>query len=59
MWTILDAAEFLDRNECYFSFNAISFYKVYFIDFWIKILGMLFVNDKQIFIEYFKSFLIL
>ena len=56
MWTILDAAEFYDsplaftyrRNDGYFSFNAISVYKVCYIDFWIKILGRLFVNDKQI-----------
>ena len=56
MWTILDAAEFLDpplaftyrRNDGYFSFNAISVYKVYYTDFWIKILGTRFVNDKQI-----------
>ena len=53
MWTILDAAGFLDpplelkyrKNSGYFYFNAISVYKVY-IDFWIKILGRLFVNDK-------------
>ena len=41
MWTSPDAAEFLDpllaftyrRNDGYFSFNAISVYKVYYIDF--------------------------
>ena len=41
MWTILDAVEFFDpplaftyrRNDGYFSFNAISVYKVYYIDF--------------------------
>ena len=64
IWTILDAAEFLDppltfgyrRNDGYFSFNAISIYKVYYIDFWIKILERLFMNDQQILIEFFKSF---
>ena len=41
MWAILDAAEFLDplpaftyrRKDGYFSFDAISVYKVYYIDF--------------------------
>ena len=56
MWTILEAAEFLQdspltfnyrRNNGYFTFNAISVYEVY-IDFRIKIQGRLFVNDKQI-----------
>ena len=50
MWTILDAADFLDpplaftdrKNDGYFSFNAISVYKVY-IDFWI--------NTKEAFCE--------
>ena len=67
MWTILDAAEFYDsplaftyrRNDGYFSFNAISVYKVYYIDFWIKIPGMLFVHDKQILTGCFKSFVTL
>ena len=67
MWAILDAAEFLDpllaftyrRKDGYFSFDAISVYKVYYIDFWTKILETLFVNDRQILIECFKSFLIL
>ena len=69
MWTILDAAELLDpplafsyrRNDGYFSFNAISIsvYKVYYIVFWIEILGTLFVNHKQILIKCFKSFLTL
>ena len=66
MWTILDAAEFLDpflafahrKKDGNFNINAISVYKVY-IDFWIKILGRLFLNDKQIFTECFKSFLTL
>ena len=64
MWTILDAAGFLDpplsftyrKNDGYFNFNAISVYKVS-IDFLIKILERLFVNDKQILTECFKSFL--
>ena len=55
MWAILDAAGFLDpplaftfrKNDDYFNFNAISVYKVS-VDFWIKIGGRLFVNDKQI-----------
>ena len=63
---LLDAAEFLDpplaftyrENDSNFNFNAISVDKVY-IDCWIKILGRLFVNDKQILTECFKSFLIL
>ena len=65
---VLEAAEFLDscihltfnywRNDGYFTFNAISVYKVY-IDFRIKILGRFFVNDKQILTECFKSFLTL
>ena len=67
MWAILDAAEFLDplpaftyrRKDGYFSFDAISVYKVYYIGFWTKILETLFVNDRQILIECFKSFLIL
>ena len=67
MWTILGRAVFLDpplaftyrRNDGHFSFNAISVYKVYYIDLWIKILGKLFVNDKQILIECFKSLLTL
>ena len=67
MWTILGAAEFLDpplaftyrRDDGYFSFNTIFVDKVYYIDFWIEILGTLFGNDKQILIEYFKSFLTL
>ena len=66
MWTILEAAEFLDqplaytyrKNDGNFNFNAISVYKVY-IDFSIKILGRLFVNDKQILTECLKSFLAL
>ena len=66
MWTVLDAGEFLDpplafnyrKNDGYFNFNAISAYKVY-IDFWIKILGRLFVNDKQNLTECFKPFLTL
>ena len=66
MWTILDAAGLLDpllaftyrKNDSYFNFNDISVYKVY-IDFWIKILGRLFVNDKQILTECFKSFITL
>ena len=53
MWTIIEAAEFLDslltfnyrRNDGYFVFNTTSVDKVY-IDFRIKILGRLFVNDK-------------
>ena len=53
MWTILDTAGFLDpplefkyrKSNGYFDFSAISVYKVY-IDFRIKILGRLFVNDK-------------
>ena len=61
MQTILDAAAFLDsplaftykKNDGYFNFNAISVYKVS-IDFWIKILGRLFVADKQILTECFK-----
>ena len=66
MWIILEAAEFLDKplaytyrkNDGNFNFNAISVYKVY-IDFWIKILGRLFVNDKEILTECLKSFLTL
>ena len=66
MWTILDAAEFLDaplgftyrKNDGNFNFNATSVYKVY-IDFWIKLLGRLFVNDKQMLTECFKSSLTL
>ena len=66
MWTILEAAEFLDqplaytyrKNDDNFNFNAISVYKVY-IDFSIKILRRLFVNDKQILTECLKSFLTL
>ena len=66
MWTILDAAEFLDlplaftyrKNDGNFDLNAISVYKVY-IDFWIKLVGTLFVNDKQMLTESFKSFLTL
>ena len=66
MWTILGGAEFLDPpltfsspiGEMIVTFNAISVYKVY-IDFWIKMLGRLFVNDKQILAECFKSFLTL
>ena len=66
MWNILDAAEFLDqplaytyrKNDGNFNFNAISVYKVY-IDFWIKLLESLFVNDKQMLTEWFKSFLTL
>ena len=66
MWTILDAAEFLDpslafthwNNDGNFNFNAISLYKNY-IDFWIKIVRRLFLNDKQILTECFKSFLAL
>ena len=66
MWTILDAAEFLHpplaltyrKNDGNFNFNAVSVYKVY-IDFWIKILGGLFVNDQQILTECFKSILTL
>ena len=55
MWTILDAAEFLDSwillwhltiGETMVTLLSIL-YKVY-IDFSIKILGKLFVNDKQI-----------
>ena len=46
------------KNDDNFNFNAISVDKVY-IDCWIKILGRLFVNDKQILTECFKSFLIL
>ena len=46
------------RNNGYFTFNAISVYEVY-IDFRIKIQGRLFVNDKQILTECFKSFLTL
>ena len=61
MQTILDAAAFLDsplaftykKNDGYFNFNAISVYKVS-IDFWIKILGRLFVADKQILTECLK-----
>ena len=53
MWTILDAAGFLDPplefkyriSNGYFDFSAISVYKVD-TDFWIKTLGRLFVNDK-------------
>ena len=64
MWTILDVAGFLDpsvaftyrKNDGYLNLNAISVYKVY-VDFWFKILGKLFVNDKQILTECFKSFL--
>ena len=74
MWTILGRSVFLDpllaftyrRNDGHFRFNAISVYKVCYIDFviwwllyWYKILGKLFVNDKQILIECFKSFLTL
>ena len=63
MRTILDAAGFLDpplaficrENDGYFNFNAISVCKVS-IDFWIKIVGRLFVNDQQILTELFKSF---
>ena len=66
MWTILDAAEFLDaplaftyrKNDGNFNFNAASVYKVY-IDFWIKLLGRVFVNDKQMLTECFKSSLTL
>ena len=66
MWTILDAVDFLDppltftctKNDGKFIFNAISVYKVY-IDFWIKLLERLFVNDKQMLTEWFKSFLTL
>ena len=61
MQTILDAAAFLDsplaftykKNDGYFNFNAISVNKVS-IDFWIKILGRLFVADKQILTECLK-----
>ena len=63
MRTILDAAGFLDpplaficrENDGYFNFNAISVCKVS-IDFWIKIVARLFVNDQQILTELFKSF---
>ena len=66
MWTILDAAEFLDPslafthrdNDGNFDFDGISVYKNY-IDLWIKILGRLFLNDKQILTECFKLFVIL
>ena len=46
------------RHDGYFTFNAISVQRVY-IDFQIKILGRLFVNDKQILTECFKSSLTL
>ena len=64
MWTTLDAAGFLDpplaftyrKIDGYFNFSAISVYKVS-IDFLIKILRRLFVNDKLILMECFRSFL--
>ena len=63
MWPILNAAGFLNpplaftyrKNDGYVNFNAISVYKVY-LDFWVKILGRLFVNAKQTLAECFKSF---
>ena len=55
MRTILDSplAFTYRKNDGYFNFSAISVYKVS-IDFWIKILGRLFVSDKQILTECFK-----
>ena len=64
MWTILDAAKFLDpplaftyrKNDS--NFKAISVHKDYIV-FWIEILRRVFENDKQILKECFKSFLTL
>ena len=66
VWIILDTTEFLDsplaftyrKNNGNFNFNGIYVYKVY-IDFWIKLLGRLFVNDKKMLTESFKLFLTL